>query len=600
MGRKQRVRGGRRLSAILAADVAGYSRLMHNDEEATHAKLTALLTDAVAPAIAEHGGRIVKNTGDGFLADFPSAVEAVRAAVQFQTRIDELTISDVQDKRIAFRVGINIGDVIVESHDIFGDGVNVAVRIEGVAAPGGMCISSSAYDQVRGKIDAVFEDMGPQALKNIAEPIRVWRVKLGSTTRSVAPTAVPAWTSRPLALPDKPSIAVLPFENMTRKPDQQYFADGVTEDIITELSRFSELFVIARNSSFQFKGKACDLRQVGLELGVRYVLEGSIRRDGNRIRITAQLIDAETGAHRWAERYDRKLEDVFSIQDEVARTIATILVAHVSKAEAERSLLKPPAAWKAYDHYMRASSAWAALVSSWKIEDLNETRRCLADALAIDPQYARALTLLASTHRVAWLNPLNDEYLSPPALDRAIQLVRLAIEFDPQLPDAYAELGYTIVRKREFDAAAAAAERAIALNPNFADYRVALVFFAMGEHAKAIEIAKAQIRLDPFHPYFAPLMAGEAFYMLGQYHEALHLLREAIGRTLNHQYGHAWLAATYAQLGQLASARAEAAEVLRINPKYTISETHRRISVFKRTEDTEHLVDGLRKAGLPE
>src|SRR5262249_50302059 len=253
-----------------------------------------------------------------------------------------------------------------------------------------------------------------------------------------------------LPLPDKPSIAVMPFENLNRDPKQEYFADGVSEDIITELSRFSLLFVIARNSSFKYKGQAVDLRQIGRELGVQYALEGSIRRGGDRVRITAQLIETETGTHRWAEHYDRKLRDVLTIQDEVARTIAAILVAHVNKAEAERTLLKPPATWQAYDHYMQAAAAWITFQSSWKIEDLSETRRHLADSLSIDPKYARAYSMLACTHRVAWLNPLNEEYLSQAALDRAIELARAAIELNPNLPEAYAELGYNLIRRREF------------------------------------------------------------------------------------------------------------------------------------------------------
>jgi len=271
----------------------------------------------------------------------------------------------------------------------------------------------------------------------------------------------------------------------------------------------------------------------------------------------------------------------------------------VSKAESERTMLKPRATWQAYDHYMRAAAAWVQFQSSWKLEDLLETRRHLTEALSIDPKYARAYSMLASTHRVAWLNPLNEEYLSLSALDRAIDLARRAIELDFNLPEAYAELGYTIIRKGNIDAAAAAIERAMALNPNFVDYRVAMVLFSAGEPARAIDVAKAQMRLDPFHPHFAPLMIGEAYYVLKQYYEAQRWLHEATGRAPNHQYGHAFLAATYAQLGQLEDAHAEAAEVLRLNPKYTVS-GQKKVSVFKRAEDIEHLVDGLRKAGLPD
>jgi adenylate cyclase len=476
--------------------------------------------------------------------------------------------------------------VIVDDRgDIYGDGVNIAARVESLAKPGTLCLSDEAYRQIRGKLPIDVSDIGEHQLKNIAQPVRVYSVWLDD-----AP---------PLALPDKPSIAVLPFENLSGDPKQEYFADGVSEDIITELSRFSDLFVIARNSSFKYKGKAVDVRQVGRDLGVRYALEGSIRRGGDRVRISAQLVDSGTGAHRWAERYDRELKDVFAIQDEVARTIAAILAAHVNKAEAERTLLKPPATWQAYDHYMRAAAAWASFQSSWKLDQLLETRRHLADSLKIDPKYARAYSLLASTHRVAWLNPVNDEYLSPAALDRAITLARTAIELDPNLPEAYAELAYNIIRKSDFDGSMVAAERAIALNPNFVDYRLAQVFYSVGQPTKAIEIAKAQMRLDPFHPHFAPLIAGIAYYLLKEYQGAQRWLREATGRAPNHQYGHAFLAAAYAQLGRVEDARSEAAEVLRVNPQYTIG-TQKQVSILKRLEDSDHLIDGLRKAGLPE
>jgi TolB-like protein len=318
---KRPVRVERRLSAILAADVAGYSRLMHNDEEATHVKLTMLLTDAVAPAIGEHGGRIVKNTGDGFLAEFPSAVEAVRAALQFQNHIHELTIDEAEDNRIAFRVGINIGDVIVEPHDIFGDGVNIAARLESIAEPGGICISSSAYDHVRGKVAVEFADLGERRLKNIARPVRAFKVLDRAAATRHRPT---------LALPDKPSIAVLPFQNLSADPEQEYFADGVVEDITMALSRFRWLFVIDRNSSFTYKGRTVDVKQVGRELGIRYVLEGSVRKAGNRIRIAGQLIDAATGAHLWADRFEGALQDIFDLQDYVTSGLAHATFKHVA------------------------------------------------------------------------------------------------------------------------------------------------------------------------------------------------------------------------------------------------------------------------------
>jgi TolB-like protein len=337
MVQERPVRVERRLSAILAADVAGYSRLMHDDEEATHTKLTTLLSDAVAPEIADHGGRIVKRTGDGFLAEFPSAVEAVRAAVQFQTRIKELTVADAEDKRIAFRVGINIGDVIVEPHDIFGDGVNIAARLEGIAEPGGICISSSAYDYVRGKVGVEFADLGEQNLKNIALPVRAYAaVRDGSSAATQAERA----RLGPL-LPPRLSIVVLPFANLSGDPEQDYFVDGVTDSLTTDLSRISGSFVIGRHTAFTYKGKAVDLKQVGRELGVRYVLVGSVQRCGSRLRVNVQLVDAETSAHPWAERFDKPVADLFDMQDEIVARLANQLEAQLTEEEAIRSERSP-------------------------------------------------------------------------------------------------------------------------------------------------------------------------------------------------------------------------------------------------------------------
>src|ERR1700741_3656998 len=377
MVRERLVRVERRLAAILAADVAGYSRLMHNDEEATHAKLTTLLSDAVAPAIAEHGGRLVKNTGDGFLAEFPSAVRAVRAAVQFQTRIKELTIGDAEDRRIALRVGVNIGDVIVEPHDIFGDGVNIAARLEGIAEPGGICISSSAYDQVHGKVAVEFTDLGEQALKNIARPIRTYAVGLSANAHQTA--------SLPASAP-RLSIVVLPFANIGGDPEQEYFVDGVTESLTTDLSRISGAFVIARNTSFTFKGKAIDVKKLGRRLNVRYVLEGSVQRSGNRLRVNVQLVDAETGNHLWAERFDKPIANLFDMQDEIVSRLANTLNAQLVAAEARRAegVLHPDA----MDLYFQGT-AW--LNKGSNPETNSQARTFFERSLALDPQNIEAL-----------------------------------------------------------------------------------------------------------------------------------------------------------------------------------------------------------------
>jgi adenylate cyclase len=402
------------------------------------------------------------------------------------------------------------------------------------------------------------------------------------------------------SVPDKPSIAVLPFANLSGDPQQDYFSDGITGDIITELSRFSELLVIARNSSFQYKGKAVDIRQIGRELGVRYVLEGNVRRSGERLRITAQLIDAMTGAHRWAERFDRELHDVFAVQDEVARAIVAILAAHVNKAETERTLLKPPAAWEAYEYHLRGAEALSLHFSKRTKASLYDARRLLEQSVTIDPNYARAHAMLSSTHLMAYHEPIDGDYAKPAALDRALELAETAVQLDPRLPLAHTGLGWALLWKRRHDACIAQFERAFALNPNFIDHRFGYVLIMVGEPARAIEMLEANLRLDPFAPDVAWTgCKGCANYMLRRYVEAVALLREWTSRQPDLLLPRHWLAAAYAQLGQIEEARAEAAEVLRIYPGFTI-EKWKPLAAFKYPKDLKHRVEGLRKAGLPE
>jgi adenylate cyclase len=406
---------------------------------------------------------------------------------------------------------------------------------------------------------------------------------------------------RPIPLlPDKPSIAILPFANLDADPNQDCIADGIVADIITELSRFGELFVIARNSSFQYKGKAVDVRQVGRELGVRYVLEGSVRRGGDRLRVSAQLIDSATGAHRWAERYDRKIEDVFAVQDEVVRKIVTILATQVGKAETERARAKPPSSWQAYDYYLQGADAHLSFRSSYSVEDLCEARRLLQRSLSIDPSYARSYALLADLQESAWISPLDGDFLNPDALDQAHQLARKAVGLDPNLPLAHAVLGLTLAFKRQHEAAIAEIERAIALNPNYVDWRLGLALVLAGHGRRAIDLIEAYMRLDPFYSSLASGILGLAHYMLEQYAQALPALRDCVSRSPNLRAGHNWLAATYARLDQLEEARAEVAEVLRIQPDYTISGTARPTMPFKSARDGEHLFEGQRMAGVPE
>jgi adenylate cyclase len=399
---------------------------------------------------------------------------------------------------------------------------------------------------------------------------------------------------------DRPFVAVLPFANLSGDPQQDYFSDGITEDITTELSRFSELLVIARNSSFRYKGKAVDIRQAAQELGARYVVEGSVRRSGDRIRITAQLIDAETGAHRWGERYDRQQHDVFAVQDEVARAIVAILAAHVNRAETERALLKPPAAWEAYDYYLRGWEAFLLFVSRYTKASLYDARRLVEQSLTIDPNYARAAAALSWINLADYIAPPDGENANPAALDRVLELAQAAVRLDPHLPQARAQLGFALAFKRQHDAAMAEFDRAFALNPNFMDGRFAFVLMYSGEPARAIELLEANMRLDPFAPPVTSSgIIGLANYMLKRYGEALRWFRETALRLPNYPVAHLWLASAYAQLGQLEEARKEAAEVLRINPGFTI-EGYKRILVYKDPKDVEHRLDGMRKAGLPE
>jgi adenylate cyclase len=400
-------------------------------------------------------------------------------------------------------------------------------------------------------------------------------------------------------LPDKPSIAVLAFTNMSGDPGQEYFSDGITEDIITELSRFSELLVIARNSTFTYKGKAVDVRQIGRELGVRYVLEGSIRRDGDRVRISAQLVDAATGAHRWAERYDRGLQDALSVQDEVARQIVAVLAVHVRKVEAERILAKPPAVWQAYDYYLRAVDSVTAYHASYEKEALFRGRRLLRRALAIDPTYARAQAVLSSCYMSQWVHRWDDDCPWTEALDRSYQAARESVRLAPDLPEAHVALGQALTFLRQHEAAVAAVERATALNPNLTSFRFAYTYILAGEAARAAQLLEIHMRLDPFYEPNAPMALGFAYNMLARYGEALPLLQEAVSRAPDMAHGRYTLATTYARLGKLDEARTEVEYALRLEPWYRISQSLT-ARYFKRPEDTEHLVTGLRMAGFPE
>ena len=391
----------------------------------------------------------------------------------------------------------------------------------------------------------------------------------------------------------------MPFDNLSSDPEQEYLVDGIVEDIITELSRFSELFVIARNSSFQYKGKAIDVRQVGRELGVRYVLEGSVRRARDRIRITAQLIEATTGTHRWAEHYDRNLEDVFGVQDDVVRTIVTILAAHVRRAETERTRAKPPNSWQAYDYYLQAVDASVSFSSTRNMANDDEARRLLQQSLVIDPNYARSYARLAHTYAGSWVNPAHKDFLNPAALERAHEFALKAVQLDRKLPQAHVALGWVLAYKRQHDGSIAAFEKAATLNLNYVNWRFAMALIFAGASKRAIEVVHAYMRLDPFYVPYASLVLAYAHYMLEQYTHALSPLRDFVSQAPTWWAGRSLLAATLARMGHLDEARAEAVEALRLAPNFSIS-GFRPLFGLKNERDEDHLFDGLRKAGLPE
>jgi TolB-like protein/tetratricopeptide (TPR) repeat protein len=590
MVQERPVRVERRLAAILAADVAGYSGLMHHDEEVTHAKLTQLLAEVIEPAITDYGGRIVKNTGDGCLAEFPSAVQAVRAAVQFQTRVKELTTADAEDSRITFRVGVNIGDVIVEPNDIFGDGVNIAARLESIAEPGSICISSAAYDQVRGKVGIEFADLGEQNLKNIALPIRVYTVVWDGSD----PRAQTARAKRNLLSPPRLSIVVLPFANLSGDPAQDYFADGVTESLTTDLSRISGSFVIGRHTAFTYKGKAVDLKQIGRELNVRYVLEGSVQRGGNRLRVNVQLIDTETANHLWAERFDKPVADLFDMQDEIVSRLSNTLGAQLIEAEArqaERSLLP-----NSMDLYFQGM-AW--LNKGGTVEHVASGRGFFERALDLDPDNVEALigmSLVGIGYRMVLgrIAPLED----------AEKAVIKALSMHPQSAKAHLNLGMIHVLSKHPAQGIAECERALALDRNLAMAHAAIgmakYYSGRGEETEA-HINEA-FRLSPrdIYAYVAMHYAGLAKLQIGGDAEAAVWLRSSI-ETNRNSNSHFALAAALAQIGRLDDARAAVRAGLTVNPSFAIR--HRRIT----TNDNpaylaglKRIFDGMRMAGVPD
>jgi adenylate cyclase len=582
----------RGLVAVFAADVEGYSRLMGADEVGTLKGLTErrAILDRL---IAGHNGRIANTAGDSVLAEFGSAVDAVECAVEAQTALAEANSSQAPERRICFRIGIHIGDVMVRGGDLFGDGVNIAARLQSMAKPGSVCISGATYDQVRKVLPITFADLGVQHVKNIQEPIRAYQVGAPSETVETAPARV-VDTESPPPLPDKPSIAVLPFQNMSGDPDQEYFADGMVEEIITALSRFKSLFVIARNSSFTFKGKAVDIKEVGRRLGVRYVLEGSVRKASGKVRISGQLIDAITGAHIWVDRFERDLTDVFTLQDEVTVAVVSAIQPKLLQTEIEMAVRRRPENLTAYDFYLRAMQQFNLSTR----EGTTETIRLAHCALELEPRFGLAAALAGMCHMqsVIW------GYAVDPQFDRqeTVRLLRLALSIDDGDPEALAWAAVTSAYmvgdcEREMEMA----DRAVALNPNsyVAWYSRGHVYRVAGLLEEAVRSFERAIRMsptDPAHHVFVGM--GMALIELRRFDEAIVAGKKAVRQNPSYSPAYRCLVSAFAHLGRDAEAREAAARVLEVDPAYTISSGIARGGY----SNAKLLIEGLRKAGLPE
>ena len=579
----------RRLAAVLVVDAAGYSRLMGVDEAGT-ARTLREHRAAIDPIVASQGGRIVKSTGDGALAEFPSIVAAVECAVAVPKLMADRNARVPEDRRMLFRIGVNLGDVLIEGDDILGDGVNVAARLEGIAEPGGICISEAAYQQVRDKLDVNFEDAGEQKLKNIARPMHIYRARLDGAAQPK-----PA-----LPLPDKPSIAVLPFQNMSGDPDQEYFADGMVEEIITALSRVREFFVIARNSSFTYRGRNVDVKQVGRELGVRYVLEGSVRKAGQRVRINAQLIDAETGGHLWADNFDREITDLFAVQDAVTIELTGLLGLKLIETESRRRKFKLNP--EAFDLELQARAAWNR---GWSRDNFSEANRLYDQALKLDPDGVRAMAGLATGLAICVVSLWTE---TPDAdLRRAEALATRAMALDPHDASSHYALGIVRRMQRRFDEAIGEVEAAIRLNPNMhlAYTTLGITKTLAGRSEEALSHFAEAIRLSPRDPtlFLGCYGIGWARFLLGNDDQATEMLRKSIGLNPGYAPAHLFLTAAYAMQDRVEEARTALAAYLRTNPAANT------IALLRANAQSAHpvylaqrgrLYEGMRRAGVPE
>ncbi len=584
------VRIERRLSAILVADVAGYSRLMHEQEEATHARWTHLLASVVRPAIAEHGGRIVKNTGDGFVATFLSAVDAARAAIRVQGGVQEIEAAADEDRRIAFRIGINIGDVMVEPHDIFGDDVNIAARLESIAEPGGTVISASAYEQIRGRVAADFVDLGEQHLKNIARPVRAFAMSRDGGNARASGDNVRASASSPPSL----SIVVLPFTNIGGGPEQDYFVDGVTESLTTDLSRMQGSFVIARNTAFAFKGKAIDVKSIGRELNVRYVLEGSVQRGGNRLRVNAQLIDAESGSHIWAERFEKPVTDLFEMQDEIVSRIANMLDAGLVAAEARKGQRSQHAG--ATDLFFQGIDL---IYKAPTPEHLARAHDLFKRALALDPDTAVALVGLAAVGLFASLSATPAERAR--LLAEAEASAKRALTLAPNFALAHLTLGNVFTFTNRGMEAISEFEQALALDRNLADAHasIGLAKAYLGRSEETEAHVREALRLSPrdTFAYRWIFTVGTAKLRLEADHEAVAWLRRSVEANRNFPLAHFYLAAALVLTGAQEQAEIEVRAGLALDPAFTIG---RILTPIAHETFRNRMIEALRKAGVPE
>jgi adenylate cyclase len=625
----------RRLAAIVATDVVGYSRLMAADEAGTHARLRALRKDFLEPKTAEHHGRVVKLTGDGALIEFASVVDAVECAAALQTGVAERQAELPEDRRIAFRIGINIGDIMIEEGDIYGDGVNIAARLEGLAEPGGICLARNVYNQVKGKVAFGFEPMGDLRVKNIPEPVTVYRLlpdagevatqlrpkragmagwrraALGVaalallTAAGVAawlqpwrhPAEAPTQAAAP-PVPDKPSIAVLPFENLSDNPEEGYFADGLTDDLITDLSKISGLLTIARNSVFIYKDKPIDIRQVATELGVRYVLEGSVRRAGDRVRVNAQLIDSETGGHLWADRFDRDASDIFTVQDEVTRHIVDALAVQLSVSEQQRLQRLPTTNLEAYDFFLRAEE----LARTGFRPQLRQAMRLYAKATELDPSFADAYAADARTAADVWRGNYDDIMPGPMARKRAYEHASIALKLDLEASLPFAVLAVLQLVDRLYDEALASAERAVALGPGDAEAHATLSFVLTfsGRYAEAIAAIEAAMRLNPNLPTGDRQVAGLAFLLNKDPERAIEILERARAEAPQVDDTHALLAAAYVRAGRDDRARAAAAEARRAFPAISVSLYRVIWGYLRNSHDLAQILGAMQQAGLSE